>query len=565
MPKSSANRDYCAIARKYARDVLRQRKKHGKWTILACERFLDDLKRAKTKGVGFSFVPDEAERPCQFIECLPHVEGQWDTRELVLHPSQVFFIANLFGFRKPDGSRRFSTALFNIARKNGKTTLAAAIGLYCLVEEGEQGPLVLSAATTGQQARICWNVAKRMVESDADLREYYNIEAMASAIPCYPNGGTFKPINARASTQDGLNPSTVILDEIHAQKDHDLVNVLRSAAGARRNPLFLYTTTEGYERPGPWAEIRHFAQQVLQGVVPADHFLACIWSIDDEDNEFDPKVWHKANPLMAVNPILMAEIEKEAVEAKIMPGKAAEFRIKRCNRRSAAAGAWINLDKWRACEGRKYTLEELAGYECVAAFDLASTQDLNSFRLLFNVDGHYVTVGWKWVPARAIDHRNERGFTQYASWVESGDLIVTQGLGGEITDNREIEAVIREVADICKPKWIAYDEWNAVELAGRLSESDYPMIRFQQNSRSYHPAMQAFEAAYMTGNLSHGGDPVLTWCAANLVPHEDNQLRLKPDKKRSADKIDDMVTLLMCFGLIGEDQEEEADLDIAWL
>ena len=553
-----AARDFPAIARRYARAAVKNKKKHGKWERLACQRFLDDLKRAKGKGAPFTFNKAEATKPCRFVECLPHVEGAWDTREITLEPSQIFFIVNLFGFRKPDGSRRFSTALYAIARKNGKTTLAAGLGLYCLLEEGEIGPNVFSAASTGDQARICWNIAKRIVEKESELREYYQTEAMANAIPSYGNGGTFKPVNAKASTQDGLNPSCVIFDEIHAQRDHDLVNVLRSAAGARRNPLFLYTTTEGYEKPGPWSELRHFAQQVLQGIIEADHFLACLWMIDDDDDEFDPAVWIKANPLMTANPLLKAEIEKEAIEAKTMPGRAAEFRIKRCNRRSAVAGAWINLDKWRKCGGKKYTLEELKGYPCVAALDLASTTDLNSFRLLFDVDGHYVTLGWKWVPERAVDYRTQKGFTQYATWIESGDLLVTTGHGGEITDYRELEELIKEVSDIAVPKWIGYDKWNATELVSRLVEEGYPMIEFQQNTKSMHPAMVAFERAYTSGNLSHGDDPVLTWCASNLVPFKDVNLCMKPDKRKSADKIDDIVTLLMCFGLMQEPEEDSS-------
>lgn len=558
-------RDFVKIAKDYASKAVKNKKRHGKWERLACQRFLDDMKRVKRKDCPFRFEWDQDRNACWFIENLPHVEGVWETKNIRLGDFQIFFLVNLFGFRNKEGARRFSTALFAIGRKNAKTTLAAGIGLYCELEEGETGPSVYSAATTGDQARICWGIAKRMVERESELREYYQVEAMANAIPCYSNGGTFKPINAKASTQDGLNPSCVIFDEIHAQRDHDLVNVLRSAAGARRNPLFLYTTTEGYEKPGPWAELRHFAQQVLQGIIEADHFLACMYMIDDDDDEFDSSVWIKANPLMTANPLLKSEIEKEAVEAKAMPGKAAEFRIKRCNRRSAAAGAWINLDKWRRCKGKKYTLDELKEYPCVASLDLASTTDLNSFRLLFDVDGHYVTVGWKWVPERAVDYRSQKGFTQYASWVESGDLLVTTGHGGEITDYRELEELIKSVSDQVNPKWIGYDKWNATELVGRLVDEGYPMIEFQQNTKSFHPAMQAFERAYTSGNLSHGDDPVLTWCASNLVPFKDVNLCMKPDKRKSADKIDDIVTLIMCFGLIAEPEEEAPEYDIAWM
>jgi hypothetical protein len=160
-----------------------------------------------------------------------------------------------------------------------------------------------------------------MVEQTPDLREAFGLEARANAITRVEVGGSFKPINAKASTQDGLNPSHTVLDEVHAHKTHDLLNVLQSAAGARANPLWLYTTTEGYETPGPWPELRHFARQVLEGVIEADHFLALYYAVDEKDDDFDEAAWPKANPLMDVNPLLLAEIRKAAIEAKAMPGR----------------------------------------------------------------------------------------------------------------------------------------------------------------------------------------------------------------------------------------------------
>lgn len=184
---------------------------------------------------------------CDFIQKLPHVEGTWTNPDgspqpcIVLHPSHLFFVVQLFGFRKHDGTRRFTSALFAVARKNAKSTLAAAIMLYCMCCEDEPGAQLISGATTGSQARIIWNTAKRMVEKKPALREAFGMECWANAVTRFDNGGSFKPINAKASTQDGLNPSHTALDEIHAHKTADLLNVLQSAAGARRNPLWLFT------------------------------------------------------------------------------------------------------------------------------------------------------------------------------------------------------------------------------------------------------------------------------------------------------------------------------------
>lgn len=538
---------------------------------LAAARFLTDLKRAKydhgtgvskatSKNSPFKFDAWHAWDPCDFIEKLPHVEGEWGTPTVVMHESHIFFVVNLFGFRNHDGTRRFTTALFAVARKNAKSFLCSAVLLYCFCCEKENGPQVISAATTGSQARIVFNTAKRIVELVSDLREAFTLEPFANAIARYEVGGTFKPINAKASTQDGLNPSHCGIDEVHAHKNHDLLNVLKSAAGARKNPLFLYTTTEGYTNPGPWGEIRHFAKQLLQGVVDADHFLAVYYALDDEDksagieadDDFDESKWIKANPLMTVNPLLMKEIRKEAVEAKAMPGRHAEFKIKRLNRPAAAATSWVNLGKWTKCNG-VVDLEWLRGHPCVFAMDLASTRDLTALRIVWRVEGKYYTWGRRWVPAGAVAQRTERGTVPYAGWVQSGLIVETEG---DVVDYAVIEKDIIDLAESFKPSEIAYDPWNATDLVNRLMERELPMVEFIQGTKSYHPAMQELERAYVSGQLCHGGDPVLTWCASNLVARTDPNLNTAPDKKRSAEKIDDMCALLMGVGRLIHSQEE---------
>ncbi|HHA2913489.1 TPA: terminase large subunit [Stenotrophomonas maltophilia] len=540
--------DYVDVAIGYAKAAAADRGgRFGRLIKLAAKRFLDDLKRAKKKGAPFSFSRDHANHACSWIELLPHVEGKWETPEIRLHPSHVWFVVQLFGFRKPDGARRFTSALFAVARKNAKSTLSAAILLYCECCEEEEGAQVISAATTGSQARIIFNVAKRMAEKKADLREAYGLECWANAISRVETGATFKPINAKASTQDGLNPSHVGLDEIHAHKTPDLLNVLQSAAGARRNPLWLFTTTEGYANPGPWSEIRQFATQLLEGVFgdAADHFLAIFFAVDKDDGDFDEKAWHKANPLMDVNPHLLAAIRKESIEAKAMPSKLAEFQIKRLNRPAAAANGFILLPKWNACHG-VVDLEALKDVPCWGGLDLASTRDLASLRLVWRLDDKIITWGRRWVPESAVAQRTERGTVPYAGWVAAGLLEQTEG---EVTDYAVIEQAVLDVHERFNLQSLAFDRWNATEMVSRLVAAEVPLVEFIQGTKSYHPAMVELERAYIGKRLVHDGDPVLAWCAANLVARKDVNLNMAPDKRRSADKIDDITALLMAIGV----------------
>lgn len=572
-PSTGSTRDYVAIAVAYAEAAVADHgcQRFGKWARLAAGRFLQDLKAKKE--ASFRFDPWHANDACGFIEKLPHVEGRWESPTIVLHPAHVFFVVNLFGFRNAEGGRRFTAALLAIARKNAKSTLAAAILLYCLCCESEPGPQVISAATTGSQARIVFNVAKRMVELTPDLREAFALEPYANSIAAWQVGGFFKPINAKASTQDGLNPSQCALDEIHAHKTHDLLNVLQSAAGARANPLWLYTTTEGYETPGPWPELRRFAQHLLEGVFEADHWLVIIFALDEQvgtegkpgfrpaDDDFDESKWVKANPLIEVNPELRKAIQKAAVEAKQMPGQHAEFKIKRLNRQSAAANGWVDIPRWKLCAGT-VDLDALKGLPCWAGVDLASTRDLCALRFVWRKDGVYFTWGKRWVPAAAVAQRTERGTVPYAAWVAQG--LITQ-TDGEVVDYAVIQQDIENLAALFTPKEIAFDRWNSTDLVNRLLAKQLPMVEFRQGPRSYHPAMQELERAYIAGNLRHGGDPVLMWCAANLVPRKDENLNMAPDKKRSADKIDDMSALLMAVGRsIFSDVEPKGTID-GWL
>jgi len=550
--------DYVDVAIAYAKAAAADRGgSFGRLIKLAAKRFLDDLKRAKKKGAPFTFSRDHANHACSWIELLPHVEGKWETPEIRLHPSHVWFVVQLFGFRKPDGTRRFTSALFAVARKNAKSTLSAAILLYCECCEEEEGAQVISAATTGSQARIIFNVAKRMAEKKADLREAYGLECWANAISRVETGATFKPINAKASTQDGLNPSHVGLDEIHAHKTPDLLNVLQSAAGARRNPLWLFTTTEGYANPGPWSEIRQFATQLLEGVFgdAADHFLAIFFAVDKDDGDFDEKAWHKANPLMDVNPHLLAAIRKESIEAKAMPSKLAEFQIKRLNRPAAAANGFILLPKWNACQG-SVDLAALKDVPCWAGLDLASTRDLAALRLVWRLDDRIITWGRRWVPESAVAQRTERGTVPYAGWVAAGLLEQTEG---EVTDYAVIEQAVLDVQERFNLQSLAFDRWNATEMVSRLVTAEVPMVEFIQGTKSYHPAMVELERVYISKRLVHDGDPVLAWCAANLVARKDVNLNMAPDKRRSADKIDDMTALLMAIGISIPVAEEKSD------
>lgn len=556
--------DYIQVAKDYAREAVKDKKrnKFGRLMRLAAQRFLDDLKRTKKKDAPFYFDDDAANEICWFVEQMPHVEGEWNTPNIQLHPSHTLFLVQLFGFKKPDGTRRFSTALFAVGRKGAKSTIAAPVGLYMLSpQDGQVGPQVISGATTGDQARIIWGIAKRMAEQEPDFREAYGVECLANAIFCHQNGGTFKPVNAKASTQDGLNPSLVLLDEIHAHKNSDLINVLGSAAGARKSRLFLYTTTEGYTSAGPWPELRAFAKNTLEGSVKADHFLVSFYQLDEDDDIHDESKWIKANPLIEVNPTLLETIRKDSIEARAMPSKLAEFKIKRCNREAVSAESWLDLASWDKCNG-PVDLEWLVQFPCYAGLDLASTGDLNALRLYWVVDGHGYTWGMNWCPRDAAQMITLTGMPRYAGWVEENFIKQTDG---NVANYSVIETDIVKVSAEYNIQKIAYDPWNAHDLVNRLVDQGLPMVQFIQGPKSYHPAMQHCERMYKGTKLSHGGDPVLRWAMGNVIPRYDTNMNQAPDKKNAPDKIDPATALFMACGAFASENDMplEADYEFA--
>jgi len=553
-------KDYVSVAKQYAREAIRDKKraKFCKLMRQAAKRFESDLKRAKKKDAPFYFDEEAANDICWFVEQMPHVEGEWDSPTIELHPSHTFFLVQLFGFKKQDGTRRFSTALFAVARKNAKSTVAAPVGLYLLSpEDGQVGPQIISGATTGDQARIIWGIAKRMAEREHDLRDAYGFECLANAIVCHQNGGTFKPVNSKASTQDGLNPSAVLLDEVHAHKTSDLINVLDSAAGARRSRLFLYTTTEGYVSAGPWPELRAFAKNTLEGTVEADHFLVSFYQLDDDDDIHDEAKWIKANPLIEVNGSLLEAIRKDSLEARAMPSKLAEFKIKRCNREAVSSESWVDLQAWDGCAD-PVDLEMLKTVPCYAGLDLAATSDLNALRLYWVIDGHSYTWGKCWCPRDAAQMITLTGMPRYAGWVEQGYIHQTDG---NVADYSVIESDMLRFYSEFQIVKIAYDPWNASDLVNRLTDHGLPMAQFIQGPKSYHPAMQHLERMYKRGSLSHGGDPVLRWAMGNVIPRYDQNMNQAPDKKNAPDKIDPAAALFMACGAYVSENDMPLDED----
>ncbi len=571
-----AEKDYVAIARKYRDEVRRDKKgrKFCKWTRLAAEREYQDQQRAKGGKWEYYFDPLWAIDACEFIEKLPHIEGQWDSPTIVLEPAQIFELCCIFGWRHKQGAyrdrsdpRRFTVVYKEEARKNGKSTFAAGIALYCENCENENGPQVKCAATTGGQARIIFDIAKKMVERTKALRDAFGLEALANSIVNYRNGGSIQPINAKASTQDGLNPHLTIIDELHAHKDRGLFDVLMSARGARKNPLSYYVTTAGYDMTGVCYEQRTILTKILEGIFKAEHFWGIIYTLDEEikgpngeiiqkaDDPFDPKVWIKANPLWhcAVN---QKEFIAARDQAKISPQSEGEFKTKRCNLWLGAAQAWLNMAQWDSCADGSLKIEDFYGQEAYIGNDLSSKRDTTSSVLLTHTaEGYPVWFGRFYLPQKNVEELAKK-HAHYIAWAKQGLFILTEG---NYIDYNKVETDLDEWYKLFNVLETAFDPWGSTQMAASIEGKGQPTIILPYTSKNITPPALELEGMIQSGLCRHNGDPVMKWMASNAVVDRrvDGSILPKKENKDSPNKIDGIAALLTAWArrIVAESDE----------
>lgn len=536
-PDTGHAQDYCSIAWQYAVGAINDKKrvKYCQFVRLAALRFLKDYRNSRRSWV---FDPWHGNDVCDFIEKLPHVEGTWDTPEIRLEPAQVFILVCVFGFRKKtDGTRRFSDVYIEMARKGAKSTLTSGVSLYCLTCEGEQGPQIVIAATTAEQAGKVFNPARGMVNKSSELREAFDLTAWAKSITCDQNQGFIQPINSKSSTQDGWNPHMAVTDELHGHKERGLHDVLKSAFGARKNPLMWRITTAGYIINGVCFEQRTMVTKILDGIIEADHYFGIIFTLDEDDDALDESAWVKANPMIGITPSL-SEMRSYAKEAAAAPGVMGEFKTKRLNIWTTSKGGWLNMERWKRLPGNARLPDDLPIW---GGIDLAAVSDITALALCWwdgpelNISGRY------YLPEAAVELRNQRGDFTYKHWHEQGHLIITPG---DRTDYDFIERDIIQIGADFDVQQFGYDPFNATHMVNRLTEEGLPMVEIRQGPRTLHPAMQEFERRMLGNELRHDGNPVLTWAASNVVARRDANNNMAPDKKHSMDKIDPVSAVL---------------------
>lgn len=504
------------------------------------------------------FDAEVAADACAFFrECLRHIEGAAAGSPLDLEPWQQAIVANLFGWKRPDGTRRYREALIYVPRKNGKTTLVAGLALYMLLCDGEPGAQVYSAAADRDQARIIFHIAKSMVLQEPELES--RCKVYHNSITAEATNSSYKAISAEANTKHGYNVHCVIIDELHAQPNRELVDVLATATGARRQPLMIHVTTADYSRESICNEKYDYACKVRDnggdpakpGFDPA--FLPVVYEAKLDDDWTSPEVWRKANPNLGVS-ISEEYLARECQRAKETPTYENTFKRLHLDMRTQQDVRWMPFEKWDACTQasdavawRRDMLEALRGQACYGGLDLSTTTDLTALALLFEREGGgLLALPFFWAPREKAEQREKRDRVPYLTWARLGFMKLTEG---NVVDYDVVRADINALADRFWIKKIARDRWNATQITTQLMGDGREMIDFGQGFASMSAPTKELQSLILSGQIEHGANPMLRWCLGNCAAEIDAAENIKLSKKKSTDRIDGIIALVMALGM----------------
>jgi phage terminase large subunit-like protein len=529
----------------YAWDVVTGKIVAGRLVRLAGERHFHDLANGHKRGLMWS--PQWAAYGIDFFkDYLVHGKGEWARQPVILEPWQKFTVGSVFGWLRRDGYRRFRTVYEEVARKNGKSTKLAGIGIYGLVADQEMGAEVYAAATRKDQARIIFDAAKMMVRSAPELSDQVGIFKLNMSVD--NTGSKFEPLSSDDRTLDGLNPHIVLIDELHKHRSRAVLDVLDTALGSRRQPILWIITTAGDDNPeSVYSTENDYAIKVLEGTVKDDNYFAYIATLDKDDRWDDPKVWIKANPNLNVS-VKMMDLRRQAAKAKNSPPDQMAFKRLRLNVRTSDVTRAIDMDVWNRNTNGLFDPAMLYGRPFFGGLDLSSKTDLSAWVKLFPPQGEE-RVWWIvprfWMPGDTVSVKSDRDRVQYQRWIDIGLIESTEG---NVIDHDELQAAIMEDCRLYRPYAIAFDPFNATQLTTRLYHEGLPVNEFIQGYRSYNAATKELEALLLADKLEHGGNEVLAWMASNMKVRTDHNENRMPSKKHSTGRIDGMSALIMAIG-----------------
>jgi phage terminase large subunit-like protein len=498
---------------------------------LMVNRFESDLKRQ-----DIYFDEQKAQQVFDFFGYLQHTKDRYALQSFSLEPWQKLFIAQIFGWHwKETGKRRFNEIYFSVAKKNGKTALAAGIMLYCLLFDGSGNRLVLASNAREQAQDIDFEAINNFcINLDPDenyiIRKYNSVHYQNSTLKC---------ISSENKSKDGFGIKVAYIDEFHAFRNWDLYNNLKSSQIDLEEKLFIISTTAGANKSYPCYELHTTAKEILAGLKEDDNFLAVIYGLDENDDWKDPENWIKSNPNLGVT-VIKKNLQDEVQRAKNNVSLENDIKTKNFNVWCDVAKTWIP-DSYILKASKHLEFNYFEGFTATVAVDLSEVSDVTAVSWQFEIDGNFSYINKYYLPVENLNSTVDQ--TTFQNWEKQG--LITMIAGNRI-DYQIIADDIQKTADDNNIyiQAIAYDDWHAKPFATDMQNRGYKLKAIPQSIGKFSPGTMEFERLILGGNITIDNNKITRWMFSNCVLREDNNGNKKPDKAKSANKIDGVIAIL---------------------
>lgn len=536
----------------YARSVVDGKFVAGPHVRDACKRHLDDLEKGAARGLFFNV--ELAERAISFYRDVLRLNGgEYEGQPYELLDWQQFIVGSLFGWIGADGYRRFRSCYVETAKGSGKSPLAAGVGLYGMMADGEAGAEIYAAATKKDQAMILFRDAVAMVNLSPELSSRVTKSGTGLNVwnlAWLERRSFFRPI-ASDDGQSGPRPHISLLDEVHEHKDGYVIEMLKAGQKSRRQPLQFAITNSGTDKRTVCWDYHDYGAKVCAGTLQDDTFFAYICALDEGDDPFvDEACWDKANPSLRFGLPGMRYLREQVAQARGMPSK--ESIVRRLNfcQWVESEAPWISGDVWFNCKDDDFDANLLFGRRCFGGLDLSSTQDLTALVLMFEPsehDPHWRQAEWFWLPGDGLHHKADQDRAPYTLWRDQGHL---NALPGKAINKLAVVKQAAEIAAMYDLQCMAYDRWRIEDLKMILDQEGItlPLVPFGQGFKDMAPAVDEYERRLLNAEVRHQANPVMTWCAANAIVVTDPAGNRKVAKEKATGRVDGIVAAIMATG-----------------
>ena len=553
----------------YARNIVDGKIPAGKYIKLACQDFLNDIEKSFADSeYEWEFKLEILEVVVDFSKMFKFPDGVKQGQPVELAAFQEFILANLFCWKhREEGYNRYSKAYIQVSRKNAKSFLLGYISMFrALFTRYAQ---IFCCATKKDQAAIVMREIKKLMDSNEYIKEKFKIYSGNHFI-CKITDAQLAPLSSDANTLDGLGVDVAIIDEYGAHPNADLYNVMLSSQMYKPDAqICIITTAYANTLTSPAYAERCMVMDMFDGKIPKnDRYFGMIYELDEEDIENDgpdgwrnPELWAKSNPLLAEFPIVMDKMKNDFQDALSNPEKMRSFMTKNLNIWLVGDGAKSYLDykAWQECQVDKV---DFTGKEVVVGIDMSKTTDLTGVTILAKNDyGKIIMKSKAFLPHEIITQKETSDKLPYSSYIATNKDWI-EATPGKYVNQLAVENYVRSIETLykCKIKSIAFDSWNALHLMSNLAE-DYDVVDVKMSYKYFSPVIKRFREVVYDGGIEHEYNPVLNFCVGNAVTKEDAQENILLDKTKSSNRIDLIVSGIIGFSEIMEEEVEDEDTD----